>query len=204
MRKIKICGLSRQKDIETVNIVKPDYCGFIIDFPKSRRNVSAETVRQLCSELSGDITPVGVFVDAPVQTVAGLLNDGTVSVAQLHGHEDEDYIAALRSLTDKTLWQAFQVSGKAEIESALASSADFVLLDAGQGSGRAFDWSLIDNFPRAFGLGGGLNSENVSDAMETSAVLLDVSGGVETDGYKDAEKIKEFVGIVRDADRRGI
>ena len=197
MKKIKICGLSRPIDIETVNLVKPNYCGFIINFPQSRRNVSPETVQLLRAKLNPAITPVGVFVDQPPEIVAGLLNNGTISIAQLHGQEDERYIAALRRLTDKPVWQACQIRFRAEALRAAKSTADFVLLDAGQGAGKAFDWSLLVDFPRPFGLAGGLNSENLSDALQTEASLLDVSGGVETGGVKDPEKIKSFVNTVR-------
>lgn len=197
MKKIKICGLSRPADIETINRVKPEYCGFIINFPRSRRNVSPETVRELRSKLVPQVIPVGVFVDRPPEMIAEMLNDGTVSVAQLHGNEDEEYIANLRKLTSRPIWQAFQIHSVEDVSRAARSSADLVLLDAGQGSGKAFDWSLLDGFPREFGLAGGLNLKNLSDALKTRACLLDVSGGVETDGVKDAEKIKAFADCVR-------
>ena len=145
--KIKLCGLSRPADIDYVNQVKPDYCGFIVNFPKSRRNVTPEQVRALTARLSGDIIPVGVFVDESVETVAGLLEDGTIAVAQLHGHEDEAYLAALRKLTAKPIWQAFQIRSAADLERAKSSTANLVLLDSGQGSGVTLDWSILADFP---------------------------------------------------------
>ncbi len=199
MKKIKICGLSRPIDIEAVNFMKPDYCGFIINFPKSRRSVSPEAVKSLRGKLNPAITPVGVFVDQPPEMVAGLLNDSTISVAQLHGQEDDCYIKALRQLTDKTVWKAFQIHSYWEAARTAKSTADFVLLDAGQGAGESFDWSFLAGFPRPFGLAGGLNSENLSDALKTGASLLDVSGGVETGGVKDPEKIKNFIKTVRNS-----
>lgn len=197
MKKVKICGLFRQEDIEAVNQIRPDYCGFVINFPKSHRNVSPDTVRLLRSGLDAAVTPVGVFVDQPAELVAELLNSHTISVAQLHGSEDETYLAALRNLTDRPVWQAFQVRAAADLERAAASTADFVLLDAGQGAGKVFDWSRLAGFPRAFGLAGGLQTDNLDDALKTEATLLDVSGGVETEKRKDAEKIREFVARVR-------
>ena len=78
MTVIKICGLSREADIAAVNEAKPDYCGFIIDFPKSHRNVTAEQVRKLRTGLDASVVPVGVIVDQPVEKAAMLLNEGVV------------------------------------------------------------------------------------------------------------------------------
>ena len=193
--KVKVCGLFRQADIWAINQAKPDYCGFVVNFPKSHRSLSPEAVRLLRAGLDAAVTPVGVFVNQPVELVAGLLNSDVVSVAQLHGSEDGTYLAALRSLTHGPIWQAFAVRSAADLERAAASAADFVLLDAGQGTGQSFDWSLLAGFPRPFGLAGGLHTGNLEEALKTGAALLDVSGGVETEKCKDAEKIREFVRI---------
>ena len=90
MKKIKICGLSRMADIEAVNAVKPEYCGFVIDFPKSKRNVDKETVKKLSASLEREIVPVGVFVDKSPEDVALLLNSSVILAAQLHGSEDTE------------------------------------------------------------------------------------------------------------------
>mgnify|MGYP003098379314 CR=1 FL=1 len=82
MTVIKICGLSREADIAAVNEAKPDYCGFIIDFPKSHRNVTAEQVRKLRTGLDASVVPVGVIVDRPVEQAAMLLNEGIVDVIE--------------------------------------------------------------------------------------------------------------------------
>lgn len=196
--KIKLCGLSRPVDIDYVNQAKPDYCGFIVNFPKSRRNVTPEQVRALTARLSGDIIPVGVFVDESVETVAGLLEDGTIAVAQLHGHEDEAYLAALRKLTAKPIWQAFQIRSAADLERAKSSTANLVLLDSGQGSGVTLDWSILADFPRPFVLAGGLTEENIPTAVQqVKPYAVDLSSGVETEGYKDYEKMLAAVAAVK-------
>ena len=100
MTKIKICGLFQPCDVDYVNEARPDWCGFIINFPKSHRNQTPDQVRALRARLVPEVVPVGVFVDRPVEEVAELLNDGTITVAQLHGHEDEAYLAALRALAE--------------------------------------------------------------------------------------------------------
>ena len=196
--KIKLCGLSRPVDIDYVNQAKPDYCGFIVNFPKSRRNVTPEQVRALTARLSGDIIPVGVFVDESVETVAGLLEDGTIAVAQLHGHEDETYLAALRKLTAKPIWQAFQIRSAADLERAKSSTANLVLLDSGQGSGVTLDWRILADFPRPFVLAGGLTAENIPAAVQqVKPYAVDLSSGVETEGYKDYEKMLAAVAAVK-------
>ena len=196
--KIKLCGLSRPVDIDYVNQAKPDYCGFIVNFPKSRRNVTPEQVRALTARLSGDIIPVGVFVDESVETVAGLLEDGTIAVAQLHGHEDEAYLAALRKLTAKPIWQAFQIRSAADLERAKSSTANLVLLDSGQGSGVTLDWRILADFPRPYVLAGGLTAENIPTAVQqVKPYAVDLSSGVETEGYKDYEKMLAAVAAVK-------
>lgn len=199
MTKIKICGLFRPCDIDYVNEAKPDYCGFIINFPKSHRNLTPEQVRTLREKLDSAVSPVGVFVDEAPETVAALLKEGTISVAQLHGHEDENYIAALRALAPGcTIWKAYNVRAEEDLAAALASTADLVLLDSGQGTGQTFDWSLAAGVKRPFLLAGGLTPENIPQAIESVHPFgLDLSSGVETDKRKDREKILAAVAAAR-------
>ena len=197
--KIKICGLRRREDILAVNEARPDYCGFIIEFPKSFRSVTADKVRELVKELSPEIKGVGVFVNAPVEFVSGLLNDGTLALAQLHGQEDEAYIRELKKLTDKPIIKAFSVKTSEDIEKALQSPADYILLDQGSGgTGMTFDWSLIPKMERPFFLAGGIGAENLEQAIrEIRPYAVDLSSSVETDKWKDPKKIRNVVDIVR-------
>ena len=136
--KIKICGLKRPEDITYVNEAKPDYCGFIIEFPKSFRSVTADEVRDLVKDLIQEIQPVGVFVDAPMELVRSLLDDGTLALAQLHGQENESYIRELKTYTDKPIIKAFSIKTAEDIEKALQSPADYILLDQGGGGTIAY------------------------------------------------------------------
>ena len=205
MTKIKICGLYRPCDVEYVNRAGPDWCGFVINFPKSHRSVTPERARELRSGLSRHVRPVGVFVDSPAETVAELLDDGTIAVAQLHGHEDDAYIARLRALTrghpmwrGYEIWKAFKLRGPADLEAANASAADLVLLDNGRGTGETFDWSLAEGAKRPFLLAGGLTPENIPEAIRRLRPYgLDISGGVETDRKKDPSKILAAVAAAR-------
>lgn len=196
--RIKLCGMWREVDIEGVNAARPDYVGFVIDFPKSKRSLTRERVAQLSSQVDDRIVRVGVFVDEPQEFVAELFDAGTIDVAQLHGHEDEEYIARLRAITDVRIWQAFQVRDAAATERARASSADMVVVDAGQGTGRVFDWSLVQGLDRDFILAGGLGPDNVAAAIEQVRPWgVDMSSGIETDGAKDPEKMRAAVAAAR-------
>jgi len=199
MTKIKICGLSRPEDIKAVNEARPDFAGFVIEVPKSRRNVSAGRVRDLAKGLAEQIQAVGVFVNASVELVAGLLNDGTLAMAQLHGNEDEAYIRELRQRTDKPLIQAFSIHTERDVERALQSSADYLLLDQGSGgTGRCFDWSLVPELGRPFFLAGGLGASNLSEAIsQVKPWAVDLSSSLETEGRKDPAKIQAAVKLVR-------
>ena len=199
MTKIKICGLSRPCDIEYVNEAKPDFCGFIINVPKSKRNVSPDTVRQLVKNLSPDVKPVGVFVNTPMDEIAALTEDGTLAYVQLHGKEDEAYIAALREKIHVPIIQAFKVSCPEDVAHAQKSSADYILLDNGSGgTGKTFDWSHLRDITRPYILAGGLGPDNLGLAVSQLAPWgVDLSSGVETDGFKDKNKVLAAVQAVR-------
>ena len=116
MSRIKICGLRRPEDIAAVNEARPDYCGFIVEYPKSRRSIDRATLRELVRGLREEIVPVGVFVNAPKELVAELLEEGTIQIAQLHGQESQEYIQELKVLTEKPLIQAFSIKSKEDVE----------------------------------------------------------------------------------------
>ena len=204
MTKIKLCGLSRPCDIEAVNALLPDYVGFVFA-KKSRRVVSPETAKALRERLNPAIRAVGVFVREEPEAVANLLNEGIIDLAQLHGGEDEEYIARLRALTDRPLVQAFRVEAPADLDRARGSSADYILLDNGAGgTGAAFDWSLLTDFDRPYFLAGGLGPENVAEAIAAlRPYAVDVSSGIEADGHKDISKMRAFVAAARAAEGKG-
>lgn len=199
--KIKLCGLMRPSDIEAANLLHPDYVGFVFA-KKSRRYASLERVRTLKELLHPEILAVGVFVDEEPEAVAAWLSTGVIDMAQLHGVEDEAYIEKLRGLTDKPIIKAFSVRDGQDIQKACESSADFVLLDAGDGgTGTAFDRELLAEMERPYFLAGGLDPFTVGEAVRRwRPYAVDVSSGIETDGVKDAEKMQAFVENVREYD----
>ncbi len=199
MAKIKICGLSRDVDAEYVNEAKPDYVGFIIGVPFSKRNIDHDRAERLRGLIDKNIPTVGVFIDYPIESIAELVKNGIINIVQLHGSENEDYIKNLRKLIpDTQVWKAFVIKSDDDILKAEKSSADKVLLDSGTGCGKTFDWSVVSGINREFILAGGLNSENIPKAVkQVSPWAVDLSSGVETDGVKDREKIFEAVKTLR-------
>ncbi len=199
--KIKFCGLMRECDILAANEIRPDYIGFVFA-KKSRRYVAPDLARQLKTALDSGIKAVGVFVNETPEKVASLLSEGIIDIAQLHGQEDEVYISRLRALTDRPLIQAFRIDQKEDVEHALQSSADYILLDSGDGgTGTVFDWSLLKDIPRLWFLAGGLDSENVKEAvLKLHPFAVDVSSGIETEQKKDIEKMRSFAANLRSAE----
>lgn len=197
MTEIKLCGLTRSCDIAAANELEPEYIGFVFA-PKSRRYVSPKRATELKKQLKPSIKSVGVFVNENIDTVKDFINNGIIDIAQLHGNEGENYINQLRKLTDKPIIKAFRIETMQDVLKAKKSSADYILLDSGAGTGTSFDWKLIKNINRPYFLAGGLDPDNVNKAIEASEpYAVDVSSGIETNGVKDKKKMAAFVAAVR-------
>lgn len=194
--KIKICGLFRECDIDYANQVGPDYIGFV--FAKRRRQVTWEQAAHYRKLLSPDIVAVGVFLNEPIDQVIGLLRDSIIDMAQLHGDETEEDVRTIQAAAGKPVIKAVTVRERADVEAWLDSKADYLLFDSGTGTGKVFDWTLLQNIDREFFLAGGLNPENIPEAIaRTHPYAIDLSSGVETDGVKDCEKMFKAVQAVR-------
>ena len=198
MVKIKICGIKRLEDIEIVNRYKPDYIGFV--FADSKRKVSHDLAKELRNNLDSDIIPVGVFVDSPQEEILKLFDEGIIEIAQLHGSESEQYILDLKKKTNGELKiiNAIEMTQEVDLLEYNDSNSDYLLLDSGKGSGKTFDWSLIrKDIKKEFFLAGGLNSKNVTQAIdEFNPYAIDLSSSLETDGFKDENKIKEIMEVI--------
>lgn len=197
MTNIKLCGLRRLEDMDMVNAVKPDFAGVILADPaRFHRAISMEQARAMRRRLSPEIPLVGVFVNDPLELVVQYLNEGIINMAQLHGSESEDYIHKLQGDCGKPVIKAFKVQSAEDAAKAAQSTADHILLDSGTGSGRTFDWSMAAGIDRPFLLAGGLNPENLAQAIaQVRPWSVDMSSGTETDGVKDFEKMKRAVEI---------
>lgn len=194
--KVKICGLKTMEDISYVNEVKPEYVGFV--FANSKRMITPSMAEMMRKRLDPSIIPVGVFVDEPADNVIRILERGVVEIAQLHGNETEEDIEKIQQATGKEVIKAVQVKSADDIKRWQNSKADYLLLDSGKGSGVVLDWSIIEEMHGPFFLAGGLNSDNVKEAVErVHPYAVDVSSGVETEGRKDERKIRAFLEKVR-------
>jgi phosphoribosylanthranilate isomerase len=151
--------------------------------------------------LSNEIQAVGVFVDEDKEFIAKLANENTIDLIQLHGSEDSDYISELKELTDKPIIKAIQIQTPEDlekIETTFNSDADYVMFDSGKGSGQMFNWGIAGETEKPIFVAGGINIENVVDAIEIfRPFAVDISSGVETNKVKDKQKIVEIVNLVR-------
>lgn len=227
MVKIKLCGLRRREDIELVNLVRPDYVGFVFA-PGTKRCISLTAAAALKQLLAPGLQAVGVFVNASCTEVAAAAEQNIIDVVQLHGDENPAYVRRLGSYTHKPVFKAIRLSGQArtmepevlagvqkELEQFTGAGVQGFLFDtytpaAYGGTGARFSLELLRelkvNVP--FFLAGGLNAANVGAVIRQARALpqagqffgVDVSGGVETDGWKDAMKVQAFCRAVRAAD----
>lgn len=202
--KIKICGLRRIEDIKYANMLLPDYTGFILADGFSRQ-ITRKQAAEFASQLDKRIKRVGVFVNQPAKTAAEYVNNGIIQYVQLHGDEDNRYIDNLKGYVKREcgIIKAIRVRSAEDIKKAADYKCDYLLLDAysgrqaGGGNGVVFDWTLIKNISKPFFLAGGISHLNVADAIKTvNPYAVDASSSMETDGYKDYNKMKAFVDAV--------
>lgn len=209
MTKIKICGLKRPQDIAYVNELLPEYIGFV--FAESSRQVSFAEAEQLRAKLDERVMAVGVFVSEEPTKIAAAAKAGIIDCIQLHGEQSQEDCLRLKNLTDKPVIKVLRLSNaaqQAEIDclSGLADyCCDYYLFDTYApnvygGVGTSFDWQKLkdQNIPKPYFVAGGLNKDNVQAAIKLlQPYAVDVSGGVETNGYKDLQKMREFIRTVR-------
>lgn len=193
MTLVKICGITRSEEAEMLNRAGPDMAGFVF-YPPSRRCIDIGRALEIRDILDRSISSVGVFVDEDPRIIADAVGSGAIDIVQLHGCEDDAYIHGLRKLVDVPIIKAFILKDRSVIPMVESSDADMVLLDAGMGSGKTFDWSIASEVERDYILSGGLTPDNVDEAVRRlSPYGVDVSSGVETDRVKDPAKVGAFV-----------
>ena len=198
MSKVKICGLSRMEDITAVNRALPDYIGFV--FAQSHRRLDLNKAAALKKNLAPSIKAVGVFVNERISVVSQIYRRGIINMVQLHGDEDDEYIGQLKNVCGCPIIKAIGVGA---VLPTLSVVPDYLLFDTLStqrgGIGKSFDWNVLKEYHGLpYFLAGGLSIDNVADAIGLlSPFCVDVSSGVETDGFKDAIKISKFVNTAR-------
>ena len=190
MAKIKICGIRRDKDIEIVNKYKPDYIGFV--FAKSKRHISNTNAKVLRDKLKPGIKVVGVFRNQNIGYIEKC--SSIIDVIQLHGSEDENYVIELKKrIPNKTIIKAYNKD----------KNARYLLVDSiNPGNGEKIDWNNLKRNDKRLFLAGGINANNIDEAIKLNPYCIDVSSGAETKGFKDEIKIKELIEKVRSNGKR--
>ena len=194
--KIKICGLKRTEDISYVNELLPDFAGFVLFFQKSKRNISIEKAEQIMAELDENIKKVAVIV-SPDESEIQQINGSGFDYVQIHGEIKDRLLEQI----SKPVFKAFNIKDIKNIHKYQnnAKIVGYVFDAAVPGSGKVFDWSILNDIKRdakTFILAGGLNDSNVREAVKlVNPDVVDVSSGVEYDSGsgKDPEKIKQFI-----------
>ncbi len=210
--KIKICGLSREQDIDAFSKACPDFVGFV--FAKSKRQVTPTQAAKLATRLVQNapttLQKVGIFVDAPLAQIVDICTQDIIDVVQLHGNEDNAFITALKKRVTVPVIKAIKALSTEYITAHMQNTlADYILLDSVNhntfgGTGQAFDWSILPPMQKPLFLAGGLDIHNISNAIHTVCPLcssqffcVDISSGVETEGIKDPKKIANIIQHVR-------
>ena len=197
MPKIKICGLFREQDIEFANEAKPDFTGFVFA-KKSKRFVNAKQAENLRKNLAKEITPVGVFVNAKIDDIISLQKNGIIDIIQLHGNEPDEYIKELKNKCKAKIIRALNLTNNSQLST--MQLCNYTLLDAPTpGSGHAFNWECLQgmDLSKNVFLAGGVNLQNIKEALKLNPFAVDVSSGAETDGVKDREKVLKLVEAVK-------
>ncbi len=194
MTKVKICGLMSLDDVQAVNKYKPDYAGFI--FAPSRRRLTTQLAKKLCGALDKDILRVGVFVNEEAEVMMQAKRQCGLDILQIYQDEEKTY-----SSLSGGIWRVVRIKDESSLAALDSIKADAYVLDtysktAFGGTGETFNWDLAQKAAQSdkIVLAGGLSPENVQQAVrKTKPFAVDVSSGVETNGIKDIEKIKDFI-----------
>ncbi len=198
---VKICGITTKREIEFLNRLAVDYIGFV--FAKSKRRVTLEQAKKLRDSLRTDIQVVGVFVNELPEKINEIADACRLDIVQLHGQETADEMKRIKA----PIWNAVGVKTKHDIQLAekfideAVPLAEAILLDyRDAGSGQSFDWRLIPKERQyRLVLAGGINSDNVREAMElVEPDVIDVSSGVEENGKKSKELVSQLIRRVKE------
>ncbi len=198
---VKMCGIRRMQDVLYANEVQPDYIGFI--FAKSKRYIKPQDAAILQKQLDPSIKTVGVFVNEPVDSMLNTAKIVGLDVLQLHGDETEKEIKKIREKSSLEIWKAVRVQTVEDIIKAEELLIDRLLLDsfskeAYGGTGKVMDIALIEQakITKPYLIAGGLHRDNLQEIIQRLHPQgIDISSGIETDGYKDLEKMKEIMKI---------
>ena len=201
--KVKICGLTRDEDVNAAVTAGADVLGFV--FTESPRRISINTAIRLSGYVPAGVLRVGLFLDQNRSEIDQVLDSVPLDILQFHGRETQQQCSVFNLPWLKAV--AMDNAGSAKLAETEYPGALGLLLDshtAGKrgGSGKVFDWSLSAPLSKPVWLAGGLNTENVARAIRTvRPFAVDVSSGVESaPGIKDSARINDFIKAVREVE----
>ena len=195
MVEIKICGITKFLEIQYINILKPDYIGFV--FTESKRRISKEQALKLSNELDPNVKKVAVFRKNSIDDILDVINTVPIDIVQLHGEENSQYIKILQNKLkiNIDIWKAIGVNSDTKNKNYNSYDVQALVLDnVIAGSGQSFQWKMIKdcNFNKSIFLAGGINEENVLQGIEAIKPRgIDVSSGVELIN-ENGERMKSF------------
>ncbi|HDR7543406.1 phosphoribosylanthranilate isomerase [Bacillus cereus] len=195
--KVKICGITDVETAKSACEYGADALGFV--FAESKRKITPKRAKEIIQELPANVLKIGVFVNESVEVIQKIADECGLTHVQLHGDEDNHQIRRLNIPSVKSLG----VTSESDMKNAQGYEADYILFDSPKekfhgGNGKTFSWELLGHIPKELRkktiLAGGLNALNIEEAIRTvRPYMVDVSSGVETEGKKDVEKIKQFI-----------
>lgn len=199
----KICGITRIEDIQAAVASGTDAIGLVF-YPPSPRAVSIQQAKALVEQIPAYVQVVGLFVNATADEINQVLEQVPLDVLQLHGDETPEQCQRIAQSTKRRWYKAIQVKPDIDIIQTIveyqAMGASAMLLDAWHpelkgGTGHSFDWNVFPKLDIPLILAGGLNPENVEQAIQTTqAYAVDVSGGVESaKGIKNQQLMQRFI-----------
>ena len=202
---LKFCGMRRIEDIEYANRCRPDYVGFILS-DGFRRSVDFGTFYELNTYLDKDIKRVGVFVNEPMENILRRGYNEALDVIQLHGDENDDYIKNLRKDFSGEIWKAVRAKSPKDIEREQKKPCGKLLIDSYcensvGGTGKRINTEIVKSakIEKPFFIAGGITAENIAEIVrDTKPYGVDLSSGIETDGFKDLNKMKNIMRILRE------
>lgn len=195
--KVKICGITDVETAKSACEYGADALGFV--FAESKREITPKRAEEIIQELPANVLKIGVFVNESVEVIQKIADECGLTHVQLHGDEDNYQIRRLNIPSIKSLG----VTSESDMKNAQGYEADYILFDSPKekfhgGNGKTFSWELLRDMPKELRkktiLAGGLNALNIEEAIRNvRPYMVDVSNGVETEGKKDVEKIKQFI-----------
>ncbi|QEA58364.1 phosphoribosylanthranilate isomerase [Leuconostoc koreense] len=188
MTLVKLCGNFRLQDIDYLNEVQPDLAGIILA-PNKRRSVSFALAQKIRLQLDDKIPLVGVFLNQEVDQI--LQYKEIIQMVQLHGSESEQEINKIQKA-------GLPVIKVMKPDHQYKTQAVRRMIDAGAGTGKTFDWENFRPIQSLDFLAGGLSPDNLQQAISLlKPEVVDISSGIEYNGVKNLEKMREVVRIAR-------